>query len=482
MIPPGTRIDFADFPGLIEEMRAFRSMFVPNAQERTRGEAQRHAKRLGLFSSLRIPIVIGAEFERILALQWERVIPEPAPSMIAVMRRFADQAGLAIEQAARRHAQEETRELQAVTEALAAAATPRDVGSAIVRQGVRALRARAGTVYVVTEDGESIELVASEGYSAEVIREWGQIPLDAATPLTEAIRSGEIIVCASPDEIVERYPWFDDTDQSFVVAPLLAAGRAIGGIYIGAAEARDYRESLSLVFSLARQAGQALDRAQLFERQRASAGRLRKLQAVTAALSQAVTLEDVSRTCLEHAAMAIDAPAGVVVLRGHGWDPVTDEVGVVASIGLDGPEGEIPEAADALIRSSLRAGRPGWSGDGWIALPLASGALALALPPDSTLAARRQGVVADARQPGRAGARPGGTLRDRARRSRRRCSGACCPSGSRRWAASRSRLATSPARSASTWEGTGTTSSSSRTAPSASSSATSSGRACRPRR
>ena len=46
--PAGTRIDFADFPGLIEEMRAFRSMFVPNAQERTRGEALRHAQRLGL--------------------------------------------------------------------------------------------------------------------------------------------------------------------------------------------------------------------------------------------------------------------------------------------------------------------------------------------------------------------------------------------------------------------------------------------------
>ena len=45
VIPPGTRIDFADFPGLIDEMRAFRSMFVPNAQEHTRGEALRHAQR-----------------------------------------------------------------------------------------------------------------------------------------------------------------------------------------------------------------------------------------------------------------------------------------------------------------------------------------------------------------------------------------------------------------------------------------------------
>ena len=310
VIPPGPRVDFADFPGLIEEMRAFRSMFVPNAQLKTRGEALRHAQRLGLYSSLRIPIVIGARFERILALQWEREIPEPAPSVIAVMRRFADQAGLAMEQAERRRAQEETRELQAVTEALAAAATPSDVGLAIVRQGVKALGARAATVYALREDGGGLDLIASEGYPPETMSAWEQIPLEVQTPLTDAIRSGEIIVCASPEEIAARYPWFDDSDQSFVAAPLVAAGRVIGGIFIGSGEARQYGGNLSLIVSLARQAGQALDRAQLFERERASVGRLRKLQAVTAALSQAVTVEDVSRTCLEHATTGRRRPRG----------------------------------------------------------------------------------------------------------------------------------------------------------------------------
>lgn len=379
VIPAGTRIDFADFPGLIEEMRAFRSMFVPNAQERTQGEALRHARRLGLYSSLRIPIVIGAQFERILALQWEREIPEPAPSVLAVMRRFADQAGLAMEQAERRRAQEETRELQAVTEALAAAATPSDVGLAIVRQGVKALGARAATVYAVREDGSALELIASEGYPEETMSAWEQIPLEVQTPLTDAIRSGEIIVCASPEEIATRYPWFDDSDQSFVAAPLVAAGRVIGGIFIGSSEARQYGGNLSLIFSLARQAGQALDRAQLFERERASVDRLRKLQAVTAALSQAVTVEDVSRTCLEHATTAVGARAGLVVLRGHGDDAAVDRVAVVASIGLDGPDGEIPEAAAEPIAASLRGARPVTFDDGWIAFPLASGALVLEL-------------------------------------------------------------------------------------------------------
>lgn len=381
VIPPGTRIDFADFPGLIDDMRAFRSMFVPNAQLHTRGEAQRHARRLGLFSSLRIPIVIGAQFERILALQWERVIPEPAPSVIAVARRFADQAGLAIEQAARRLAQEDTRALQAVTEALAAATTPADVGSAIVRQGVKALGARAAIVYTVTEDGTGVALLASEGYPAELTLASEPIPLDATTPLTDAIRSGEVVACETPDEIATRYPSFDQGDDSFVAFPLIAAGRAIGGVVVGSLDTRRYLADPSLGIALARQAAQALDRAQLFERERASASRLRKLQAVTASLSQAVTIADVSRTCLEHAAAGIGASAGLVVLRRPATDRDQGTVAVIAAIGEEGDAdatpGEIPEDAAAPIAMCLKRGRPTSSDDGWVAFPLASGALAV---------------------------------------------------------------------------------------------------------
>lgn len=381
VIPPGTKIDFADFPGLIEEMHAFRAMFVPNAQLHTRGEALRHATRLGLFSSLRIPIMIGVRFERILALQWEREIPEPPPSVIAVARRFADQAGLAMEQAARRQAQEETRALQSVTEALAVAATPAEVGSAVVRQGVRALGARGAIVCTVTEDGDGIELLASEGYPEELMRAWERISLAAETPVTDAVRSGEIVACDTIDEIAARYPSFEQNDESFVAVPLIAAGRAVGGVFVGSHDARRYRSDPSLVIALARQAAQALDRALLFERERASASRLRKLQAVTAALSQAVTLADVSRTCLEHAAAGLDASEGLVVLRRPGGDRDQSSVAVIAALGVETREGEvpdeIPDQAAAPIAACLKGGRPMFSADGWIAFPLASGALAV---------------------------------------------------------------------------------------------------------
>ncbi len=382
VIPPGTRLAFSDFPGLLEGMRELRSMFVPNAQEHTRGDALRHARELGLFSSLRIPIVIGAQFERILTLQWQRVIPEPAPSVVAVARRFADQAGLAIERAERQRAQEQTRSLQAVTEALAAAATPVEVGQAIVRKGVAALGARAATVYALTEDGAYLDLVASEGYPDEVVRGLETIPLDADAPVAEAIRSLEMIVCGTAAEITARYPSLDLSDESFIAAPLIAAGRAIGVVFIGLFDAEDrVPADLSVVVSLARQAAQALDRARLFDREQASAARLRKLQAVTAALSTSVSTDDVARTCLEHAAEGIGAREGIVVLRRQGERSVS----VVSALGIRQSEAGIPLGAESQIASCLADGRPSFSEGGWFAIPLASGALAMRSPLERNL-------------------------------------------------------------------------------------------------
>jgi hypothetical protein len=121
------------------------------------------------------------------------------------------------------------------------------------------LGACAATLHALQRT-ERVDLIASEGYPAETMSAWERIPLEVQTPLTDAIRSGEIIVCASPEEIATAYPWFDDSDQSFVAAPLVAAGRVIGGIFIGSGEARQYGGNLSLIVSLARQAGRGYTR------------------------------------------------------------------------------------------------------------------------------------------------------------------------------------------------------------------------------
>ncbi len=401
-IPPGTRLAWANFPGLVELMRAAKSMFVSNAQVGSRGLAQLHARELGIFSSLRIPVVIGGVFERVLVLQWERQITEPTPSVLAVMRRFADQAGLAIEQAARRKAQDETRALQAVTEALAAAATPAEVGSAVVREGVRALGAHAGMVFAASEDGTALQLVASDGYPDETVALWGTLALSDSVPLTDAIRGRELVVLESSEEIAERYPALRASEASIVAVPLTVADRLVGGVVIGSSEVRRSAD-LGLIVSLAGQAAQALDRALLFERERASARRLDKLQAVTAALSTAVTTDDVGRTCLEHAIAGLGASAGVIVVRTGGG--LIDEGSLTVSTAVEG-EGvtgsEVPTGARSAIDACLAGSPIAVSDGGWVAVSLAESALAVLAPMPLLPDADREWLLTLASQGGQA--------------------------------------------------------------------------------
>ena len=69
--------------------------------------------------------------------------------------------------------------------------------------------------------------------------------------------------------------------------------------------------------------------------------------------------------------------------------PRSTGVSVVSAIGLEGPDGEIPDGAEKPIAASLRAGRPASSDDGWTAFPLASGALVAP-------AAHSSGAISDA--------------------------------------------------------------------------------------
>ena len=78
----------------------------PMCLAEARGEGLERVRELGIRSSLRSPIVIGGRTELVLVVSWTTVIDEPDPTTIAIVRRFADQAGLAFEQLERRRAEE----------------------------------------------------------------------------------------------------------------------------------------------------------------------------------------------------------------------------------------------------------------------------------------------------------------------------------------------------------------------------------------
>ena len=66
--------------------------------------------------------------------------------------------------------------LQNVADALATAHTPQEVLDAVLTEGVRAAEARGGLIATLSDDGESLEVIASRGYDSKWIEPFQPVP------------------------------------------------------------------------------------------------------------------------------------------------------------------------------------------------------------------------------------------------------------------------------------------------------------------
>jgi PAS domain S-box-containing protein len=197
---------------------------------------------------------------------------------------FARRAALAIDNAllhaaerdSRReaeHAAAIARRLQLVTASLSGALTSEQVGNVIAGQGLLAVGADAGAVYVLSENTSELELVAQVGYSTEVIGAHLRTSLDRPGPMMEAFASGDLVVAKSGEELAERWPRLAAAqrrtgDQTTVAAPFEVGGSTGGVIYVAFRQQMTLTEpDLDIVRTLARQCGQALERARLYEQE-----------------------------------------------------------------------------------------------------------------------------------------------------------------------------------------------------------------------
>jgi PAS domain S-box-containing protein len=175
-----------------------------------------------------------------------------------------------------------TRRLQAVTEALSEALTPAQVVTAVMEQGIGALDADAGVVVLVSQDGESLELVEQRGYPADAVAGWERFPLAAPVPIADAVRSGEIVIVSSPEER-SRYPALSGRPAAYPVSlsvPLVVEGERLGAMGLGFHAPREFSDDdRALLLALARQCAQAIRRGRLYEaelRARAAAEQARR--------------------------------------------------------------------------------------------------------------------------------------------------------------------------------------------------------------
>ena len=324
-LPTGLEASLDDFPTLREAVEEGVVSFVADVQEEARGEGLERVRNLGLRSSFRVPIAIGGgEAELILVVSWTKEISEPDPSTVVLLRRFADQAGFALEQIERRRAQaeaakrsDETRRLQEVTAALSLASTSREVSDTCLTHVLEAVGAEAGFVVLTSAEGVTVDFVSSSGYSEDELRHWGTFALDSNVPFARAIASGEPVWALRRAEMAGFDVGAELDDQGWMSIPLRTAAGVRGALHVTFRRPRelsdDERKWLQAVVS---QCAQALERSRLFDAEHTLRQRSDRLQSMTAALSNALTRSDVAKVVVDEIGSSLGASAtalGIVV-------------------------------------------------------------------------------------------------------------------------------------------------------------------------
>ena len=514
--PPGHGVEPQDYPGMQLSLERREPTFFPDARTTVQGERLERILAEGVRSVLRVPVVVSGRPEMLLALRWARVVPEPDAQTLALVRRFADHAGLVIEQGVRRRAEEteqiararaerlagDLAQLHALASSLGAASTRTEIAALVAGRVLAVAGAETVAVYDVGRSGGEPELLASVASDVALARNEdavgpGFVAFPGDAPLPQAPR------------------WLDDgvgdeQRSPSATLPLMIEGSPVGVLLAQFRPGHLPDEGTRrLVETIAGQAAQPLERARLHESEHeariqaeVSARRTRRLQALTAAFSGALTPAEVAGTFLDETVEAVGASAAALALlddEGHELHAVRSKSFPDA---LLGPEGIVPVTSSGPAATAVRVQEPPFYDDV---------ELLVAAHPELRAALVDSDLRSFAFLPVSAGAAPLGSGRARlgaageARRRRARVPRGRCravrplarsraalrgraggggdaaaerPAGDRcrRWRACGSPRCTFPARRRSTWAATGSTRSRFPTAASGSSSATSSGK------
>lgn len=284
-------------------------------------------------TTLQVPIVLGGRVARILTAVLSPGGAPPSQETLVLARRLADHAELALEHAAyeeARHVAEsnalQTRRLLDATTALAAASTPELVGAATLAEATTTLGAAAGVV--VRRDGDELVVLAAEGFTDGELAPLARFPASADVPLADAVRRGAIVTHESPEALARDYPEIAESARraAWLSAPLTAGGGIYGALGLAFAEPRSFDDGeLAYVASLSRQAGQALDRAVLYEEERRARERaerlatdLTRLHAFATSLAAATSTEEIGELVCQQVKAMLGADTCAVYEPGEG--------------------------------------------------------------------------------------------------------------------------------------------------------------------
>src|SRR5262249_40951213 len=130
---------------------------------------------------------------------------------------------------------------------------------------------------VLPAGGGEPQLMRAVNYPAPVIEAWRRLAVSVwDTPLGEAARTGEPVLLESLDALTQRYPRLTGVSSPIgagarAALPLKVHGRIIGALWLAFKEPRIFsQDDRSFLNALAQQCAQALERARLYESEKAA--------------------------------------------------------------------------------------------------------------------------------------------------------------------------------------------------------------------
>jgi PAS domain S-box-containing protein len=179
--------------------------------------------------------------------------------------------------AAEQRALERTALLQRLTAAFSAVRTPAEVVAVALERGVAAVGAATGLAAGLAADGRRLTLLGARGYGPGFAERYAEIPLDAPLAVAAVALTGRAVWLADADEAVRAYPGLapvlhEAGVQASASLPLKAAdGRTVGVLAFNFRDPRPFDAGdRGLLTAVAQQCAQALERARLYEAERAA--------------------------------------------------------------------------------------------------------------------------------------------------------------------------------------------------------------------
>jgi GAF domain-containing protein len=163
-----------------------------------------------------------------------------------------------------------------ITAALAQALSPEDVATAVIDDATKAMDASSGELWLVEEQGDSLELARSTGSGPGEKGAFARIALDGSRrlPVVTAVLEREAMFLERDDDL-RRWPEIAvppisvEQHGPLAVVPLIVQGRSVGAISWRYGRVRRIDDDeRAMLMMIARYAAQALERARLYESER----------------------------------------------------------------------------------------------------------------------------------------------------------------------------------------------------------------------